>query len=116
MLFLLYLFMVCFSQVGFAASEDALVDAGSVTGDEMTVRQRSLPVLKSDEAKAYSADLDVEHPWQRTFLKGATLTVGTFAVCALGYAAWLDPRILIAPLLAVGTTGFVTVVNLYGSS
>ena len=120
MLFLLWLFIVCFSQVGFAASEDALVDAGSVTGDDMKVRQRSGSVLKSDNAKAYSADLDVEHPCQRTFRKGAVFTTEVFAVCVLGYCAWVDPRMLIAPLLGVAATvaatGFVAAVNWIGAS
>ena len=119
MLFLLWLFMMCFSQVGFA-SEVCLLDSESVNGVDKEMPHSFGRCASSGDAKGYSMPLEEQKfkqsKCQKNMTRGfiattAALGVGS-VVSILGYCIWQEPKIVIAPLLGLAITGAVAFVNL----
>ena len=88
MLFLIYLWMACFSQVGFAG-ENAYPDSQSLD------RMDKLSKLAQGSARrdAYAVNLEEEQGrCQRTFIQGVFFVL----LGGVGYCLWQEPRLLLS--------------------
>ena len=111
MLFLLGLFMVCFSQVGFAGDR-----AVAGVSEEVLHQRAVLRRLDNDSVDLESQSEQDKSP--QSMIRGLITTTAALGAggvgSILGYCIWQDPKIVIAPLLGLAITGAVAVVNLSG--
>ena len=115
MLFLLYLFMVCFSQVGFAGDGPPIADDGSPIGwmgEEVLTMSGQRSTLNSayavDAAEVAAKQAEAKKAQdircQRNWVLGCVATAGTVlaggVVTLVGYCIWQEPRLAVGLALA----------------